>query len=86
MSNKNNNCKGSIVDKLYDAIEKNPDMTVGEILHSIQVELKKRFIHSTDSEIYTAFETFVNLEEEADEPMEEQEFFFWVEQVSIVKQ
>lgn len=86
MPNKNNSYRGSIIDKLYDAEDKNPSMSMGEILHSIRIELNKPFYFATDSEVYTAIENFVNLEEEEDEPLGDQEFLFWIEQQTIVKQ
>lgn len=78
---------GSIVNQLFAAIQKNPEMTMGEIFHSFLNKkiLGKNFVEASNNEIYTAIEKF-NQEDTTDEPYDEQGFNFWVEQALIVKE
>lgn len=76
------NYKGSIISKLYTAIENNPDMTMGEILYSFlhKDNLKgQHFFYAKDIEIYNALEEFTKIGVETEEPLSTNEFEFWVE-------
>ena len=76
------NYKGSIISKLFAAVEGNPDMTMGEILYSFlhKDNLKgQHFFYASDIEIYNALESFTKLGVEADEPLGTNEFEFWIE-------
>lgn len=76
------NYKGSIISKLYTAIENNPDMTMGEILYSFlhKDNLKgQHFFYAKDIEIYNALEEFTKIGVETEEPLPTNEFEFWVE-------
>lgn len=74
------NYKGSIVNLLFSAIENNPELTFGQVLHSIisKNALKKNYLEATDEEIYTSTENFVKFKETYDEPMSDEEFNNWV--------
>lgn len=85
---KNINYTGSFLLKLEEAFDKNPDMTIGEIMYSAfrGSNMKgKHFFYASDEEMYTALENFLKFEEDNDEPLSEQDFSFWVEQKMIVK-
>lgn len=76
------NYKGSILSKLFAAVEKNPDMTMGEILYSFlhKNNLKgQHFFYASDVEIYNALEEFTKIGVEIEEPLPTAEFLFWVE-------
>ena len=55
------NYKGAILQKIDEAIEKNPNLSVGEVLfqflHKPQL-LGKHYFYATDQEIYTSLEKF----------------------------
>ncbi len=75
------NYKGSIVSKLFTAIENNPDMTMGEILYSFlhKDNLKgQHFFYASDVEIYNALEEFTKIGVESEEPLPTNEFEFWI--------
>jgi len=82
------NYKGNFINQLYKAIEKNPDLTLGELLFSFLREqrLRKHYFYATDEEIYNSLEK-LNKEpkDTEDEPMDIQAFDFWVEQITIIK-
>jgi hypothetical protein len=76
------NYKGSIISKLFTAVENNPEMTMGEILYSFlhKENLKgQHFFYATDLEIYNAVESFTKIGAEVEEPLSTNEFEFWVE-------
>ena len=76
------NYKGNIISKLYTAMEKNPTMSFGEILHSFTHKNNfggQHFFYQTDEDIYTSLEKFTKIKEEEDEPLSSNEFEFWVE-------
>lgn len=82
------NYKGNFINQLYKTIEKNPDLTLGEILFSFLREqrLKKHYFYATDEEIYNSLEKLnKEPEDKEDEPMDIQAFDFWVEQITIIK-
>ena len=76
----NINYKGAFIQKLEQAIEDNPTMTIGEILtESLHKSvLGKHFFYCSDSEIYTAFENFAKNGKETDEDMTEEEVETWI--------
>jgi hypothetical protein len=76
------NYKGSIVSKLFAAVENNPDMSMGEILYSFLHKDNLRgqhFFYASDIEIYNSLEKFTKIGVENDEPLTSNEFEFWVE-------
>ncbi len=76
------NYKGSIISKLFTAVESNPEMTMGEILYSFlhKNNLKgQHFFYASDVEIYNAIEEFTKIGTEIEEPLPTNEFQFWVE-------
>lgn len=76
------NYKGSILSKLFAAVEKNPSMTMGEILYSFlhKDNLKgQHFFYASDVDIYNALEEFTKIGIETEEPLPTAEFLFWVE-------
>jgi hypothetical protein len=76
------NYKGSIISKLFTAVENNPDMTIGEILYSFlhKENLKgQHFFYASDKDIYNSLEEFTKLGIEVEEPLATNEFEFWVE-------
>ena len=76
------NYKGSIVSKLFTAVENNPDMTMGEILYSFlhKDNLKgQHFFYASDLELYNALEQFTKIGVDVEDPVSSNEFFFWVE-------
>lgn len=78
----NTNYKGSIISKLFTAVESNPEMSMGEILYSFlhKDNLKgQHFFYATDLEIYNALEEFTKIGVEIEEPLPTAEFQFWVE-------
>lgn len=80
--------KGNFMNQLYKFIEKNPEMNIGEILFSILREqrLGQHYFYASDKAIYNSIEKLNKADEENDEPMDEQAFNFWVEQVTIIKE
>jgi len=78
------NYKGSISNLIFAAIENKPQLKMGEILYSFlsKGKLKKHYLEATDEEIYTSLEDFLSEKEEVDEPLDEQEFYQWTEQVT----
>jgi len=82
------NYKGSIVNQVFAAIEKKPNLTIGELLYSFlnKKRLGKNFVEATDEEIYTSLENFLYEQEDEDEPYDEVSFEFWVAQKEIVKE
>jgi len=81
------NYKGSIFSQIERAITENPTMTVGEILYSVvrkQNTKGKHFFYMTDQEMYEALERFNTIQEDKDEPLNEQEFDFWIAQKQII--
>lgn len=80
------NYKGAIINQLFTAVERNPDMTMGEIFHSFLRKsfLGKATVEATDEEIYTAVEAFSHQSDE-DEPYDEVGFDFFVQKL-IVKE
>lgn len=85
MSSKN--YKGSIVSKIYNAVEQHPEMTMGEILYSFLYKkaLNKNFVEATDEEIYNSLEKWLKTAEEDDEPFDEQGWNFWEQKVICKK-
>lgn len=83
------NYKGNFINQLYKAIEKNPDLTLGELLFSFLREprIRKHYFYATDEEVYNSLEK-LNKEpkDTEDEPMDVQAFDFWVEQMTIIKE
>jgi hypothetical protein len=76
------NYKGSIISKLFTAVENNPDMTMGEILYSFLHKENlggKHFFYAEDKEIYNALEDFTKIGIETEEPLAINEFEFWIE-------
>jgi hypothetical protein len=76
------NYKGSIVSKLFAAVENNPDMTMGEILYSFlhKDNLKgKHFFYASDIELYNSIEQFTKIGLEIEEPISSNEFEFWID-------
>lgn len=76
------NYKGSIVSKLFTAVENNPDMTMGEILYSFlhKDNLKgQHFFYASDLELYNALEQFTKIGVDVEDPVSSNEFSFWVE-------
>lgn len=76
------NYKGSIISKLFAAVEGNPEMTMGEILYSFlhKDNLKgQHFFYASDVEIYNALEEFTKIGVDIEEPMASNEFEFWIE-------
>ncbi len=76
------NYKGSIVSKLFTAVENNPDMTMGEILYSFlhKDNLKgQHFFYSSDLEIYNALEQFTKIGADVEEAISSNEFEFWID-------
>lgn len=76
------NYKGSIISKLFAAVEKNPEMTMGEILYSFlhKENLKgQHFFYATDIEIYNSIEEFTKIGIDKEEPLPTNEFEFWIE-------
>lgn len=74
--------------KLHTALEQNPTLTLGEILYSFlhKENIKgKHFWHASDEEIYTALESFNKFGTEQDEPLDTNEFNFWIDQVTILR-
>lgn len=75
------NYKGSIVSKLFTAVENNPEMTMGEILYSFlhKDNLKgQHFFYVSDKELYNSLEEFTKIGVDAEEPINSQEFEFWI--------
>lgn len=75
------NYKGNFINQLYKAIEKNPELTLGEILFSFMREqrLEKHYFHATDQEIYNSLERFNKEPNDGDDtPLQEREFAEWV--------
>jgi hypothetical protein len=55
------NYTGAILQKLEEAVEKNPNMTIGEVLFQFlhKPQLKgKHYFYATNEEIYTSLEKF----------------------------
>ncbi len=76
------NYKGSIISKMFTAVENNPDMTMGEILYSFLHKENldnKHFFYASDKEIYNALEEFTKIGVETEEPLPTNEFEFWIE-------
>lgn len=80
------NYRGSIINKLYTAAEKKPNLSVAEIFYSFlnKKSLGKHFLEATDEELFTALENFIETEDE-DEPFDEQGFEFWTAQKFKIK-
>lgn len=85
---KNNiNYTGGFILKLEEALEKNPDMTIGEVIFSAFHRTNmngKHYFYADDREMYTALENFCKFTSEEDEKLTDQEFDFWI-QKHIVK-
>jgi len=79
------NIKGSILNQIFAAVEKNPKLTMGELIHLALKPLKKHYAEASDEEIYASFEKFAKLKEEDDEPMNEKDFENWREKAVISK-
>ena len=66
------NYKGAILQKIDEAIEKNPNLSVGEVLfqflHKPQLS-GKHYFYATDQEIYTSVEKFCKEGIEIEEPI-----------------
>lgn len=78
------NYKGSFLNKLLLAVDRNPEMTMGEILYSFlhKSNLKgKHFFYCTDIELYNSLENFTKIGVETEEPVSTNEFEFWIENV-----
>lgn len=75
------NYKGNFINQLYKSIERNSELTLGEILFSFLREqrLEKHYFKATDQEIYNSLEKF-NKEPDEDEdvPLQDREFAEWV--------
>lgn len=73
------NYKGNFINQLYKAIEKNPDLTLGELLFSFLREqrLKKHYFYTTDEEIYNSLEKLNKEFIEGDSLLNDKDFAFW---------
>lgn len=83
-----NNFKGAIINQLFEAVQKNSDMTMGEIFHSF---LRKSFLgkamtEATDEEVYTALEKFTLTSDDDDAPYDEVGFDFFIQKLIIKDQ
>lgn len=81
----NYNYKGSIVNQLYAAIEKNPEKTIGEILYGFlnKQTLGKHFFEAEDKEIFTSLEKYINETEEEDEPFDDNGWNFFMQKLIV---
>lgn len=82
------NYKGNFVKELYTFFKENPELTIGESLYSVLRKSNLRgehFVYSSDETIYNSLELLNSKEKEEDEPMDEQQFGFWIEQVTVIK-
>ena len=80
--------RASFFSQLHKAIEQNTELTLGEVMYSAfhKDNLKgKHFWHATDEEMVTALENFNKFGIEDEEPLNEQEFDFWLSQKEIIK-
>ena len=88
MSQQQINYKAANITKLRTALEQNPNMTFGEVvfsaLHRENIN-GKHFFYASDVEIHNALERFCKFGIEQEEPLQENEFNFWVAQKSIIK-
>jgi len=76
------NYKGSIISKMFAAVENNPEMNMGEVLYSFLHKDNfngKHFFYASDLEIYNALEAFTKIGVETEEPLSTNEFEFWVD-------
>lgn len=84
----NINYRASFFSELHKAIEQNQNLSLGEILYSAlhKDNLKgNHFWHASDESIVTAFEKFNKYGLEDEEPLNQQEFDFWIDQKQIIK-
>ena len=82
-----NNFKGAIINQLFTAVERNPEMTMGEIFHSFLRKgfLGKNMLEATDEEVYTALEKFANTDD-SDTPYDDIGWDFYIQNLIIKDQ
>ena len=76
------NYRMSFLSGIDKALEKNPNMRLGEVIYSMfrkQNLNGLHFFYADDSEIVAAIEKFNNFTEEVDEPMSQEDFLNWLE-------
>ena len=69
---------GSIYTKFHEVLKKQDGLSVGEKIFSIQKEVGIDFIFASDQDIYEAMERYMSHQNEADEPLTNEEFDVWV--------
>lgn len=71
--------KSAIISELFSICEEYPELTMGQILHSIRPKNLngKTLVESNDEEVYIALEK-ARIELSEDEPFNEDEFKEWV--------
>lgn len=71
--------KSAIISELFSICEEYPELTMGQILHSIRPKNLngKTLVESNDEEVYIALEK-ARVELSEDEPFNEDEFKEWV--------
>lgn len=80
-----NSYKGAIINQLFEAAQKNPTMTMGELFHSFLRKgfLGKNMLEATDEEVFTALERFTNMNDSEDEPYDDIGWDFHIQKLII---